>query len=182
MRDQTYCPRNARFGSFIKFQLNMRARVFVPSLWCPLSSEGDTAHIKEVSPMRHHSGPEERDCPKLVNVCGTCFSVEVVRSDEMSCLLSIRLSPMQESQWADSTEMSHAINPMTTLTAREREVASLVAKGLTNKQIAEMLFVSLSTVKSHVRSALDKTGSPNRAALSAYAQREGLSPDLGKAN
>ena len=131
--------------------------------------------------MRHHSVPEERACSeKLVNVRGTCFDIEVVSSDELGCPLSIRLSPMKESQCSETTVISPSVSPLTALTTREREVASLVAQGLTNRQIAETLFVSLSTVKSHVQSALEKTGSSNRAALSAYVQREGLSPSLDR--
>jgi DNA-binding NarL/FixJ family response regulator len=52
-----------------------------------------------------------------------------------------------------------------TLTARERDVAAAVARGLTNRQIAQELFVSVATVKDHVHHILAKTGLPNRAAV-----------------
>ena len=42
------------------------------------------------------------------------------------------------------------------LTRREREVAELIAEGLTNKEIASRLFLSVSTVKTHVHSILEK--------------------------
>jgi DNA-binding NarL/FixJ family response regulator len=51
--------------------------------------------------------------------------------------------------------------------SREREVAALVAEGLSNKQIAARLFISLATVKDHVHRILKKTGLPNRAAVAA---------------
>jgi DNA-binding NarL/FixJ family response regulator len=53
------------------------------------------------------------------------------------------------------------------LSRREREVATLVAAGLSNKQIARKLFLSLATVKDHVHRILVKTSLPNRAALAA---------------
>jgi DNA-binding NarL/FixJ family response regulator len=53
------------------------------------------------------------------------------------------------------------------LSRREREVASLVATGLSNKEIARTLFLSLATVKDHVHRILVKTALPNRAAIAA---------------
>jgi DNA-binding CsgD family transcriptional regulator len=50
------------------------------------------------------------------------------------------------------------------LSKREFQVAALLAEGLTNKQIARRLFLSIATVKDHVHRILVKTGLPNRAA------------------
>lgn len=60
-----------------------------------------------------------------------------------------------------------------TLTPREREVALLVAEGLTNAEIAERLFVSIRTVTSHLDHAYTKLGIGSRAALTAYILRNG---------
>ena len=57
------------------------------------------------------------------------------------------------------------------LTAREREVAALVAQGLTNGEIAERLFLSNHTIKTHINRIFAKTGSRDRVAAIAYAQR-----------
>lgn len=51
------------------------------------------------------------------------------------------------------------------LTAREREIAVLAARGLQNKQIAEQLVVSIRTVESHLLNACQKLGVDNRRAL-----------------
>ncbi len=53
------------------------------------------------------------------------------------------------------------------LSPREREIAALVAAGLSNKQIAARESIALATVKAHVHHILVKTGLPNRAAIAA---------------
>jgi len=53
------------------------------------------------------------------------------------------------------------------LSAREAEVALLVCRGLRNRDIAELLHISLATVKDHVHEVLEKTRMPSRNALTA---------------
>ena len=60
------------------------------------------------------------------------------------------------------------------MTPREREVLSLLAKGLTNRQIAERLVVSEHTVHRHVTNILRKLDVPSRTAAAAQAVRAGL--------
>jgi DNA-binding CsgD family transcriptional regulator len=62
----------------------------------------------------------------------------------------------------------------TGLTAREVEVLRLVAQGHSNQQIANLLFISVPTVKSHLTSILGKLGLPSRSAATAYAHTHGL--------
>jgi DNA-binding CsgD family transcriptional regulator len=59
------------------------------------------------------------------------------------------------------------------LTAREREVAALVAEGLTNGQLAERLFISPKTAAVHVSNILAKLGLSTRAEIAAWAVRHG---------
>ena len=59
---------------------------------------------------------------------------------------------------------------LTVLTLREREVARLIAEGLTNKAIAHRLDLSPATVKDHVHHILQKTGLPNRASVVAHLE------------
>jgi DNA-binding CsgD family transcriptional regulator len=61
------------------------------------------------------------------------------------------------------------------LTAREREVAALVAAGLTNGQLAERLFISPKTAAVHVSNILAKLGLSTRAEIAAWAVRHELS-------
>jgi DNA-binding NarL/FixJ family response regulator len=54
------------------------------------------------------------------------------------------------------------------LTTREHEVLELVSKGITNREIARRLFVSESTVRSHIHNILDKLQLSNRVQAAAF--------------
>lgn len=60
------------------------------------------------------------------------------------------------------------------LSTREKEVASLLAEGASNKVIARELDISVHTAKFHVTAVLDKLGARNRADAVAIALREGV--------
>jgi DNA-binding NarL/FixJ family response regulator len=60
------------------------------------------------------------------------------------------------------------------LTEREGEVLALIAQGLSNAEIAAQLFVSRSTVKTHINQIFAKTGSRDRAQAILYAQNHRL--------
>ncbi|MEV6010634.1 response regulator transcription factor [Streptomyces sp. NPDC051976] len=60
------------------------------------------------------------------------------------------------------------------LTRREAEILTLIARGLTNSEIAGALFLSHNTVKTHINRVFTKTGSRDRVAAAQYAQRHGL--------
>ncbi|NHC41590.1 response regulator transcription factor [Bacillus sp. MM2020_1] len=58
---------------------------------------------------------------------------------------------------------------ISSLTTREKEILLLVSKGLTNKQIANQLFISENTVKNHMKNLLEKLNLENRVQLASYA-------------
>ena len=60
------------------------------------------------------------------------------------------------------------------LTAREHEVATLVAQGLTNRQIAARLVITERTAETHVQNILNKLGFTSRAQIAAWAAQRGL--------
>ncbi|WP_040208226.1 response regulator [Neobacillus jeddahensis] len=55
------------------------------------------------------------------------------------------------------------------LTPREKEILLLLTKGITNKQIAEQLFIAENTVKNHIKNLLEKLQLENRVQLASYA-------------
>ena len=89
-----------------------------------------------------------------------------------------RLSPEQAVDLVLASEPDDAPPPGTrqALTRREAEVAALAARGLTNRDIAAQLFLSVRTVEVHVDHILTKLGFHTRTQLAAWALEVGLRP------
>ncbi len=64
--------------------------------------------------------------------------------------------------------------PAPTLTSRELEVLKLVARSMSNKEVADQLFISENTVKNHVRNILEKLHLHSRMEAVMYAMRQNL--------
>jgi DNA-binding NarL/FixJ family response regulator len=62
----------------------------------------------------------------------------------------------------------------TLLSAREKEVLALIVQGLSNVEVAEKLFISPNTLKSHIRQAYRKIGATTRAQAVAWVAAHGL--------
>jgi two-component system, NarL family, response regulator LiaR len=63
-----------------------------------------------------------------------------------------------------------------TLSEREREVLALLGHGLSNRAIADELYLSVDTVKTHVRKVFSKLGVENRTQAALIANEHGLAP------
>ena len=106
----------------------------------------------------------------------------VLKEQAAEILLKAIRKVHQGELWLDRSMMSSLMNEMTqpekkldpdeeriaTLTAREHEVIVLIAEGLKNKQIAERLFISETTVTHHLSSIFSKLGVSDRLELVIY--------------
>jgi DNA-binding CsgD family transcriptional regulator len=70
------------------------------------------------------------------------------------------------------SQFKHIIK-LNTLTTREKEILHLIAKGKTDKEIADKLFISIRTAKKHRNNMITKIGVNNTVELVAFAVEEG---------
>lgn len=104
-------------------------------------------------------------------------SGELLRAIKAAAAGQVQLSPkaaarlMREVRAPESPEA---------LTERETEVLRLVASGMSNKEIAQALYIGEKTVKTHVSSILSKLNVASRTQAALYAARVGLVEGLGK--
>ena len=68
------------------------------------------------------------------------------------------------------------------LSAREQEVLALLARGLTDRQVADELVISRKTVEKHVGAVLRKTGTTSRTAAVVRALEQGWLPGQGRSS
>lgn len=90
---------------------------------------------------------------------------ELLRSVRQVAAGQILIDPVASQQ----TMQRVAQSPGSELTEREREVLALIARGYTNKQIAEKLYVSEKTARNHVSHILEKLGLTRRSEAAAFA-------------
>lgn len=90
---------------------------------------------------------------ELIDAIDTVMDGGIYYSDEVSKVL-------------ESAKVNEVV-----ITRREKEVLVLISEGLTNAEIAEKLFVSVTTIDSHRKNLLAKFNTPNIASLMAHAIR-----------
>jgi len=99
-------------------------------------------------------------------------AIRVVAAGE--ALLSPSVTRLLVTTFAQRWTPPSAVDGMDTLTEREREIAAWVATGRSNHEIAEALFLSPATVRTHVTRVMTKLGARSRAQLVVLAVRAGL--------
>jgi DNA-binding NarL/FixJ family response regulator len=109
---------------------------------------------------------KDTDAPDLI------AAVRVAAAGE--ALLSPDLTRRLIAEFATLTRRIDIPPGLDALTPREREILVLTASGLSNEQIANQLFVSPSTAKTHVARAMTKLGARDRAQLVVFAYQAGL--------
>jgi len=88
-------------------------------------------------------------------------------------LISPSVTARLLSEFAKLPSGAQQMQPDEPLTAREEEVLITVARGYSNTEIAEALHISLSTVKTHLASLMQKLGARNRVEVAIWAYESG---------
>jgi DNA-binding NarL/FixJ family response regulator len=89
-------------------------------------------------------------------------------------LISPNMTRRLIAEFASRTKKPRPTDELDRLTDREREVLALVAEGLTNEEIANRLYLSPATARTHVSRILTKLDARNRAGLVVLAYETGL--------
>jgi DNA-binding NarL/FixJ family response regulator len=111
----------------------------------------------------------------LLKDAGPALLIEAVRAaDRGDALVSPQITVRLLKHFDGSSVKPRAKPPSEPLTARELDVVKAVASGLTNTEIGAELFMSLSTVKTHLASVQGKIGARNRVETAAWAWRSGV--------
>ncbi len=100
----------------------------------------------------------------------------VLAEDAARAAARLGMNPLRALSEAlvDSLRNPETASRSTGLTRRELEIAALVARGLTNRQIADVLHVAERTAENHIQHILTKLGFQNRAQIAAWATSQRL--------
>jgi DNA-binding NarL/FixJ family response regulator len=109
---------------------------------------------------------------KDTNAAELLRAIRVVAGGE--ALMSPGVTRRLISEFAARTRTVRPVPGIDELTQREREVVALAAEGLSNEEIADKLYMSRSTAKTHVTRAMAKLGARDRAQLVVFAYQAGL--------
>lgn len=99
-------------------------------------------------------------------------AIRVVAAGE--ALLAPSVTRRLIAQFAGSNTVTSARRELPGITDREREVLTLVGRGLSNSEIAESLFISVATAKAHVARLFTKLDARDRVQLVIIAYEAGL--------
>jgi len=111
------------------------------------------------------------DVGRLAEGIRSVFRGEVLLAPSVAAKVVQQLSRVRE-----KSELSD--EALAVLTPRERDVFRLAGHGLRNSEIAEALFLSEKTIKTHLRNIYSKLKLSNKADLRLFAQRLGLTPEV----
>jgi DNA-binding NarL/FixJ family response regulator len=100
---------------------------------------------------------------------------EVAAAIRAACRGEVHLDPAIARRLTRSL-LTPTAQTVKALTDREREVLALVAQGLSNQQIADVLVISERTARTHVSNILSKLGVASRTQAALMAIREGIAP------
>jgi DNA-binding NarL/FixJ family response regulator len=107
---------------------------------------------------------------ELLTFIHMVYRGESIISGQMACKI---IENMKKPPYNGSPQINFAYGKMDVLTKREKEILTQVMKGLTNREIAGVLFISENTVKNHLRNIMEKLHMNNRVQAATFALQEG---------
>ncbi len=110
----------------------------------------------------------------LLKDAGPALLIQAIHAAaEGDALIAPSVTVRLLARFAASQVATKRPQPVVPLTEREEDVAVAISQGLTNAEIATTLFISVSTVKFHVGSLMDKIGVRNRVQIVIWAYETG---------
>ena len=110
----------------------------------------------------------------LLKDAGPALLVQAVQAAASGdALIAPSVTARLLSEFSSPTSSGPSAQPIDPLTEREEEVLAAVAGGFTNAEIADQLYISLSTVKFHLASLMQKLGARNRVEIAIWAYETG---------
>lgn len=100
--------------------------------------------------------------------------IQSVVRGEAQCSPKVARRLMDELHRRSSDRGELIVDPTSRLTPRERQITELIDEGFSNSEIADRLFISVSTVKNHVHTILEKLHVRRRGEAAALLRRRGL--------
>jgi DNA-binding NarL/FixJ family response regulator len=148
-------------SDYSELQWNLTARAAAP----PAALPGERERLLHVVAAAHTA----------LEDAAVTAAVAAQRARSLTLALEQALAVLAKAEPALTSDVAQAAKPtdyIDVLSPREKEVLALVAEGYSNKAIAEALFVSPNTVKTHVASLFNKLGADSRVQLATLAARQ----------
>jgi DNA-binding NarL/FixJ family response regulator len=118
---------------------------------------------------------KDADCTDIARALHAAAGGLAVLGPQVQAALLAAATPAMGAAAAPAgPEPAAGAPPPDGLTQREAEILGLIARGLTNPEIAARLFLSNHTIKTHISRIFAKTGSRDRAAAIGYAHRHAI--------
>jgi predicted ATPase/DNA-binding CsgD family transcriptional regulator len=142
------------------------------TLWAAYATHNAAIGVPDLPQEAHLRQQSLHQAAQTLGPERTCEAQE--RGAAMTLETAAEFAAIATSLDAGTPDTYHAPPGLPLLSARERELVVLVAQGLTDAQIAGQLYISISTVRSHLDRIRDKTSCRRRAELTRFALKAGL--------
>ncbi|MDJ0706527.1 MAG: response regulator transcription factor [Leptolyngbyaceae cyanobacterium MO_188.B28] len=114
------------------------------------------------------------DCVNLEDVFWSAWYEEFSRREQEVLSILMGSQPAVNQQSDKNESLDQCSGPVQPLSEREMEVLRLIVEGHTNNQIAERLYISYGTVRTHIRNIYSKLAAKNRTEVTVLALQMGL--------